>query len=107
MKASTFWDVTVPRVMTIYANAVFVVLWVGFVIALAANREWLDAAWNWTGALPLVPKIIVWVLLLPILVGLWIWESSWSTFGRLVGLAGIVGWTLLAVSSIFKYFRKV
>lgn len=107
MKASTFWDVTVPRVMTIYANAVFVVLWVGFIIALAANREWLDAVWNWAQALPLIPKIIVWVLFLPIMVGLWVWESSWSTFGRLVGFAGIVGWTLLAVSSIFKYFRKV
>jgi hypothetical protein len=106
MKASKFWDVTLPRVMTIYANAVFVVLWVGFVVALAANREWLDAVWNWAQALPLIPKIIVWVLLLPIMVGLWIWESSWSTFGRLVGFIGIVGWTLLAVSSIFKYFRK-
>ena len=107
MEASKFWDVTVPRVMTIYANAVFVVLWVGFIIALAANREWLDVVWNWVQALPMIPKIIVWVLLLPIMVGLWIWESSWSTFWRWVGLVGIVGWTLLAVSSIFKYFRKV
>ena len=105
MRGSTFWDVTVPRAMTIYANGIFVLLWVGFVIALIVNRELLDVLWNWAQALPLVPRIIVWALFLPIMVGLWIWESSWSTFGRLIGFTGIVAWTLLAVSSFFKYFR--
>ena len=105
MKDSTFWDVTFPRALTIYANVVFVILWVGFITALLVDRAWLDALWGWAGALPLVPRIIVWVLFLPILVGLWIWESDWSTFARWVGFAGIVGWTLLAVRSIFENFR--
>ena len=91
--------------MTIYANAIFVVLWVGFVIALVANREWLDVLWNWAQALPLVPKIIVWMVFLPIMAGLWIWESSWPALGRLVGFAGIVAWTLVAVSNLFRVFR--
>ncbi len=95
----------ISRIMTIYANLIFVVLWVGFVIALVVNREWLDEIWNWAQALPLVPMIIVWVLFLPIMVGLWIWESSWPTLGRLVGFAGIVIWTLLAIYSLFKFFR--
>lgn len=106
MRDSTFWDVTVPRSMTIFANVIFAILWVGFFLALAVNREWMDVLWNWALALPLIPKIIVWVVFLPIMVGLWIWESSWPTFGRLVGFAGIVGWTLLAVNSIFKNFRQ-
>ena len=105
MSNSTFWDITLPRAMTIYANLIFVMLWVGFVIALVANREWLDLLWNWAQALPLFPKIIVWVLFLPITVGLWIWESSWSTLGRLVGFTSIVAWTLLAVSGLYKNFR--
>ena len=91
--------------MTIYANAIFVVLWVGFVIALVVNREWLDVLWNWAQALPLVPKIIVWMVFLPIMAGLWIWESSWPALGRLVGFAGIVAWTLVAVSNLFRVFR--
>jgi hypothetical protein len=91
--------------MTIYANFIFIVLWVGFVIALVVNQGWLDEIWNWAGALSTVPKIIVWVLFLPIMVGLWIWESSWPALGRLVGFVGIVVWTLLAVKSVFKYFR--
>lgn len=105
MRASTFWDVTVPRAMTIYANLVFVVLWIGFVIALAVNREWLDVLWHWTQSLPLVPKILLWVLFLPIMVGLLIWESSWSALARLAGLAGIVAWTLVGVLNFFRVFR--
>jgi hypothetical protein len=105
MKDSTFWDVTVPRAMTIYANAIFVLLWVGFVIALVVDREWLDVIWDWVQSLPVVPRVIVWVLVLPIMVGLWIWQSSWSDLGRLAGLTGIIAWTLLAVSSIFRNFR--
>ena len=105
MRDSSFWDVTVPRAMTIYANVIFIVLWVGFIIALAVNREWLDMLWNWVQALPSIPKIIVWVMILPIMVGLWIWESSWPALANLAGLAGIIAWTLLAVSSIFRVFR--
>ena len=105
MRNSSFWNVTVPRSMSIYANVIFVVLWVGFITALVVNQEWLDVLWNWAQALPWLPKIIVWVLFLPIMVGLWIWESSWPTFLRLVGFAGMVGWTLLAVSGLPRAFR--
>jgi hypothetical protein len=105
MKNSTFWDVTVPRVMSIYANAIFVILWVGFIIALIVDRAWLGQLWDWAQALPLVPKIIVWAVFLPVLVGLWIWQSSWSTFGQLLGLAGIIAWTLVAVYNLVKAYR--
>ena len=105
MRGSSFWSVTVPRAMSIYANVIFVVLWIGFVVALIVDREWLDVLWNWAQALPLAPKIIVWGIFTPILVGLWIWESSWPAFGRLAGFAGIVAWTLTAVSSLFREFR--
>jgi hypothetical protein len=84
---------------------IFAMLWVGFAIALVVNREWLDLLWNWVRALPSVAEIIVWVLFLPIMVGLWIWESSWPALVSLVGFAGIVAWTLLAVSSLFRAMR--
>jgi hypothetical protein len=91
--------------MSIYANLIFVLLWVGFIIALVVNREWLDLLWSWVGALPLVLRIIVWLVFLPIMVGLWIWESSWSTFPRLLGLIGIIAWTLTALSSLVKAYK--
>jgi hypothetical protein len=105
MRDTAFWDITVPRVMGVFANVIFAMLWIGFIIALVGNREWLDVLWNWAQTLPLVLKIIVWVVFLPIMVGLWIWESSWSTLGRMAGFAGIVGWTLLAVYSLIRDFR--
>ncbi len=105
MRDSSFWSVTVPRVLSTYAIVIFAILWVGFAIALVVNREWLDLLWNWVRALPSVAEIIVWVLFLPIMVGLWIWESSWSAPGHLLAFAGIVVWTLLAVSSFLRAVR--
>jgi hypothetical protein len=105
MRASSFWNVTVPRVLSTYANVIFAMLWVGFAIALVVNREWLDLLWNRVRALPFVAETIVWVLFLPIMVGLWIWESSWPDLVRLLAFAGIVVWTLLAVSSFLRAVR--
>ncbi len=105
MRDSSFWSVTVPRVLSTYAIVIFAMLWVGFAIALVVNREWLDLLWNWVRALPSVAEIIVWLLFLPIMVGLWIWESSWPALGHLLAFAGIVVWTLLAVSSFLRAVR--
>jgi hypothetical protein len=105
MRGSSFWNVTVPRVLSTYAIVIFAMLWVGFAIALVVNREWLDLLWNWVRALPSVAEIIVWVLFLPIMAGLWIWESSWPALVRLLAFAGIVVWTLLAVSSFLRAVR--
>jgi len=105
MRDSSFWSDTVTRVLGTYAIVIFVVLWVGFVIALVVNREWLDLLWNWVRALPSVVEIIVWVFFLPIMVGLWIWESSWPALVSLLAFAGIVIWTFLAVSSFLRAVR--
>jgi len=94
MRDSSFWKVTVPRVLSTYAIVIFVVLWVGFAIALVANREWLDLLWKW-----------VQVVFLPITVGLWIWESSWLILVRLLAFAGIGFWTFLAGSSFIRAWR--
>ena len=74
-------------------------------VRLSGNREWLDLLWNWVQALPSVAEIIGWVLFLPIMVGLWIWESSWPDLVRLLAFAGIAVWTLLAVSSFLRAVR--
>jgi hypothetical protein len=105
MRDSSFWSVTVPRVLSTYAIVIFAMLWVGFAFALVVNREWLDLLWNWVRALPSVAEIIVWVFILPIMVGLWIWESSWPALVSLLAFAGIVVWTLLAVSSFLRAVR--
>ena len=105
MRDSSFSSELVPRVLGTYAILIFAVLWVGFAVALVVNREVLDLLWSWVQALPSVAEVIVWVLFLPIMVGLWIWVSSWPDLVRLLAFAGIVVWTLLAVSSFARTVR--
>jgi hypothetical protein len=105
MKDSSFWDATFPRLLSTYAILIFALLWIGFALALAVNPGWLDVLWDWVRALPTVVEVIVWILLLPIMVGLWIWQSSWSTLVRLLAAAGLVGWTLVAASGFVKARR--
>ena len=105
MISSSFWKVTFSRILSTYAIVIFAILWIGFVIALIANPEWLNLIWNWVQALPIVAEVIIWVLFLPIMVGLWIWESSWSTFITILAFAGIIVWTILATSSFLRAIR--
>ena len=106
MEKRSFWDVTVPRVMSTFAVVIFVILWVGFALALLVNREWLGVLWNWVQALPTTVEIIVWLVFLPITTVLWIWQSTWSVIVRLLALTGMGVWTFAAVSSFYRAFRK-
>ena len=106
MNESSFWNVTVPRVLSSYAITIFAILWLGFFISLIANREWLDLLWNWVQTLPTVAQIIAWVFFTPVMTVLWIWDSSWSVLIRVLAFAGIAGWTSLAVSSFVKALRQ-
>lgn len=105
MRGSSFWNVTVPRALSLYAFVIFVMLWIGFAIALVGNRDWLDLLWAWVQTLPFAVVILIWLLFLPIMVGLWTWESSWPTLVSLLAYAGIVVWTILAISSLFRFVR--
>jgi hypothetical protein len=91
--------------MGFYAVAIFAVLWIGFAVALVLNPEWLDMLWSTVRELPLVAEIVIWVLFLPIMVGVWVWQSDWPALVRLLGFAAIVAWTLLAVSGLRRSAR--
>jgi hypothetical protein len=91
--------------MSTYAFVIFALLWIGLVLSLVVNRDWPDLAWNWVQALPSAARIAVWVAWLPIMTGLWIWQSSWPALGRLLAFAGLVAWNLLAVSSLVRALK--
>lgn len=75
--------------------AIFAVIWVAFAAALIWSQGSLDAAWHWVRGLPLVVQGIVWLLFLPVMIGLWIWETTWPLIWRLVVIVGIAGWNLV------------
>lgn len=102
MRNAKTWEVVLARGLTIYANLVFAVLWIGFVLALIFNREWLDVVWVWVQAQPMFLRVVIWILILPIMFGLWVWESSWPFWQQLLGLLGLGIWTSLALDSAGK-----
>ena len=74
---------------------VFAILWAGFAVALVFSQGSIDQAWEAIRGLPLLVQALAWLLLLPVMVGLWVWESSWPMVVRLILVIGVAGWNLL------------
>jgi hypothetical protein len=74
---------------------VFAVIWVAFGAGLILSQGSLDQAWQAIRDLPLVVQVLVWLLFLPVMIGLWVWETTWPLILRLVLVVGIAGWNLL------------
>lgn len=75
--------------------AVFAVLWIAFGVGLVWSQGTVHDAWESIRALPLVVQAVVWLLFLPVMVGLWVWETTWPLVIRLVVIVGIAGWNLM------------
>jgi hypothetical protein len=74
---------------------VFAVIWVAFGAALVISQGSLDQAWQTIRELPLVVQLVAWLLFLPVMFGLWVWETTWPLFVRLILVIGVAGWNLL------------
>jgi ABC-type amino acid transport system permease subunit len=75
--------------------AIFAVLWIAFAVGLLVSQGTVDQAWEFIRGLPIVLQIVVWILFLPVVVGLWIWETTWPLALRLLLVIGVAGWNLL------------
>jgi hypothetical protein len=64
--------------------AIFAALWIIFGFALVRSQGSLDRAWAKIRSLPLVVQLVVWLLFLPVMIGLRIWESPWPAATRLM-----------------------
>ena len=73
---------------------IFAVIWVAFGAGLIFSQGSVDQAWQTIRDLPLIVQIVVWVLFLPVMIGLWIWETTWPLVVRLVLVIGVAGWNL-------------
>jgi ABC-type amino acid transport system permease subunit len=74
---------------------IFAIIWIAFAVGLIWSQGSLDQAWNAIRGLPLIVQVVVWLLFLPVMIGLWIWETSWPLIVRLVLVVGVAGWNLL------------
>ena len=74
---------------------IFAALWLAFGVGIIWSQGSVDAAWQWVRDLPLVLQLLVWLLFLPVMAGLWIWETSWPYLLRVLLVVGLAGWNLL------------
>jgi uncharacterized membrane protein YhaH (DUF805 family) len=88
------------RIINIFAFVVLTLLWLAFTAALLFNRDLLDTAWHSFRSWPSLLQMIVGLLILPVILGLWIWETSWSLVLRLVLVLG------LAWVTVYTFFPR-
>lgn len=87
-------------IISISAFAILTILCLGFGYALAFNQVILDTVWQSFRGMPFAAQLIVGFLILPVILGLWIWESSWPLWLRLILVLG------LGFATIYTFFPK-
>lgn len=88
------------RIINIFAFVVLTFLWLAFATALLFNRDLLDTVWQSFRSWPLLVQILVGLLILPVIAGLWIWETSWPLLLRLILIVG------LAWITVYTFFPR-
>jgi hypothetical protein len=89
-------------IWNIFVFVVFTILWAGFAAALLVDRAALDRIWQQTRALPLPVQGLVWLLFLPVMIGLVVWETTWPLLVRLALVGGLGAWNVF----IFYPFKS-
>ena len=79
--------------ISISAFTVLTLLWLGFGIALLLNREFLDRVWRLFRSWNILLQLFVALLILPVVLGLWIWQTRWPFWVRLVLVVGLAWMT--------------
>ncbi len=88
------------RFINILAFAILAILWLGFLLALVFNREALNSAWQIFRNWPLILQIIVGLLTLPVIIGLWVWQTGWAIWLRVILVLG------LAWVTVYTFFPR-
>jgi hypothetical protein len=73
-------------------------LWVVFAVAVLVSQSSLDDVWAWFKGQSLLLQVPLGILFLPWVIGMWIWESTWSLAARSVLVAGI------AWANLYSFF---
>jgi hypothetical protein len=84
-------------VLNLLLVAVVALLWAGFALSAWQDPGLLTAAWDWVHALPASSEIMAWVLGLPWMVALAVWQGTWPDLVRVGLAAGLALASLWAV----------
>ena len=75
--------------ISLFAFSVLTVLWLAFGYALLFRRPALAQAWQVFRRWPLPAQIILALLILPVILGIWVWNAKWPIWLRLLLIAGL------------------
>ena len=78
----------------------FTVLWLALLVAIALAPAAVDELWAALRRRPLVVQAVLWLLFLPIAIGLWIWRRPWAPPIRLTLLLALAAW------NVFLFFPR-
>jgi hypothetical protein len=70
-----------------------------FLGVLIFEPEQLDTVWSWFRHLPVLAQVVGWFLLLPLMLGLWIWQAPWAPWVRVTLIV------LLALANVITFSR--
>jgi hypothetical protein len=84
---------------------VFAGIWLALAAMLVLNPAAIDELWRAIGTLPILVQLVLWVLFLPVMAGIWVWETSWPDLLRLAIVIGLAGWTLLVFRPTWLHLR--
>ncbi len=87
-------------IINITAFGVLAALWLAFAAALALNRALLDKTWRIFRSSPLLVQIVIALLVLPVIIGLAVWETRWPIWLRLIVVLG------LAWMTVYTFFPR-
>jgi hypothetical protein len=79
--------------ISIFAFTILTLLWIGFGAALLFDRELLDKTWRLFRSWNILLQLFVGLLVLPVVLGLWIWQTHWPAWLRLLLVAGLAWMT--------------
>jgi hypothetical protein len=79
--------------ISIIAFTILTLLWLGFGAALLFDRELLPNAWRMFRSQNILLQLFIVLLVLPVVLGLWIWQTRWPVWVRLVLVVGLAWMT--------------
>ena len=79
--------------ISMIAFTVLTLFWGGFGAALLLNRDLLDKAWRLFRSWNILPQFFVALFVLPVVMGLWIWQTRWPAWLCLLLVVGLAWMT--------------
>ena len=95
------------RMLAVVAWLVIVVAgWLGLAYMASAMPGGLEEAWSWLRDQSLVMQTAMWLFLLPWVIALWAWQTSWAIWLRVVLIAGLALTTVALAIAQFSRGKR-